>query len=139
MNKYVKTIVATVILTVLGTMVCGAQPHRDSTARFRVYFHVDQSDLDLSHMGNYLTLKEMDNVLDSLLKEHVSVKVSVDAGASPEGTEGGNLKLAEDRTSRLRLYLLTHHPRLDEKDLSLSSRAADWDGAPVGCRRVPLG
>lgn len=100
----------------------------DSTAVFKVYYYVDHSDLDVTFMQNSATLKELDNLLDSLMAAGSSLKVKLVSGASPEGTEEGNKALGEARSQQMRSYLLSHHYKLQERDLTVASNGSDWEG-----------
>ena len=100
----------------------------DSTAVFKVYYYVDHSDLDVNFMQNSVTLREVNALVDSLLAVGSPLQVKLVSGASPEGTEEGNLALGEARSQQMRSYLLAHHYRLRERDLTVTSVGSDWEG-----------
>ncbi len=100
----------------------------DNNAVFRVLYYVNHSNLDPVFQGNDAALKEMDQLLDSLLRASSPIHIKLDSGASPEGTEDGNVTLGLNRSERMRLYLLTHHPELEESDIDVFSTGSDWVG-----------
>ena len=109
--------------------VRAAQPAgRDTTAVYRIYYYVDQSDLAYELRMNGFTLQEMDRTVDSLLRNRIPLSIRLVSGASPEGTEEKNLQLSKDRSERVRSYLLEEHARLQEKDIEIISMGADWEG-----------
>ena len=100
----------------------------DTTVTFRVHYYVDRYELAPELMMNAATLREMDTLVDSLQQAHARFQLQVVSGASPEGTEEKNRTLAENRTIRLRTYLLQRHPTLSSTDISTLSLGADWEG-----------
>lgn len=100
----------------------------DNAAVFRVLYYVNHSDLDAMFHNNAANLRNMDNLLDSLLRAKSPIHVKLDSGASPEGTEDGNVTLGLNRSERIRLYLLAHHPELEESDIDVFSTGSDWVG-----------
>ena len=133
MIKISKFIVTLVTCLCVGGLSAHAQAlaftrTADNNAVFRVLYYVNHSNLDPVFQNNAAALMEMDQLLDSLLKAGSPVHIKLDSGASPEGTEDENVTLGMNRSERMRLYLLTHHPDLEESDIDVFSTGSDWVG-----------
>lgn len=100
----------------------------DSTEVYKVYYYVNHAELDVNFMHNAMTLREIDALVDSLLTAGSALSVHLVSGASPEGTEEGNWRLGQARSEEMRNYLLSHHWRLQERSLTVSSVGSDWEG-----------
>ena len=100
------------------------------TAVYRIRFVVDKYEIRPELYGNAEKLASLGQLLDSLTTAEVQkpFEIAIVSSASPEGPDGHNGELSDNRYAALKDYLLERYPSLRTKEIAKESLGVDWPG-----------
>lgn len=105
--------------------------------RYTLYFKLNQSVVDLSFKDNELTIDEMVEDINGILRKEGSVphNLHIIASASPEGPTSTNRLLASKRAEQVKKLLIKLFPQYKNEKIVVEYVLNDWDGVILDITR----
>lgn len=90
-----------------------------------IHFKLNNADLDISYLGNGISLLNLDILIDSLGKDNIKA-IEIVSQSSPEGTLERNKWLTEHRSAVMINYMNRVFPELSDR-LSVNKITESWE------------
>lgn len=103
-----------------------------------INFRVNSWVLDTEFKQNAAALEKMNRTISAIVAANSMNKIIIVAGASPEGSEAFNERVAYNRALEIRKYILTKHPEINRNIIETHSLGADWRGFRILVENDPF-
>lgn len=90
-------------------------------------YRANETVIDADYIANAYALSVIDDIFTNYVIDD-KFRMEITGQASPEGERANNLRLAIERASALKNYILKRYPAVDSTQITTVSLGEDWDG-----------